>query len=135
MKIRTDFVSNSSSTSFILVLDADWSEATLGELMGIPEESPLRPVVRDLYYTMNARATPVRDYYKKAHDEADLVDRVGKDFSSEVAARVQDAIGRGANVLVGTLTSDGDRTESFFCMESFELQTDDAYLNSLNCSW
>lgn len=135
MKVRTDFVSNSSSTSFILILKGDWSVDRLGQLMGIPRDSALWPIVEGLFAAIRLDGAPIEKHYDEAKSPEAIVKEVEEDFSKEVAVRVQAALQAGQRVVVGKLGSDGPATEAFLCTESFELDDGGLYLNGLCCSW
>ena len=49
MKIKLDFVSNSSSTSFVYISSGELSEATFLEAAGVGAESPVSELFRQMY--------------------------------------------------------------------------------------
>jgi len=140
MKIRSDFVTNSSSTAFVLVKKQDLTLEGIRELLGIAVDSPLDPIAQVLFERL--------DRYGEQIDEgvADLAQHqtdakngtrhfLETNFSSEVASKVQAAKESGASVLMGQFSSDIDEIECFLCCESFELENDNYYLNAIECSW
>lgn len=135
MKLRTDFVSNSSSTSFILILKDDWSIERLGKLMGIPSGSALWPIVNGLFDAIQLdQAAPATFYGTEDTPEA-IAKEIESDFSVGIANRVRAALHAGQRVMMGRLRSDGPATEAFLCTESFELDDGGLYLNGLRCYW
>ena len=76
------------------------------------------------------------DYGKKVTDESQLIqDKKYPDFTPEVIDRAKRALVKGENVVIGRLDSDGDAEESFLCMQIFEIESNDFYINAFNNYW
>jgi len=138
MKVRADFVTNSSATAFILIKRADLSPEGVRRLMGMHNDSPLAPIADVLSERLEEYGRPIDDVVRdtvKRHGASDTETYLKENVSEEVARKVAAAKEAGHSVEMGWLSSDVDEVESFLCCESFELENDDYYLNAVACYW
>jgi hypothetical protein len=130
MKIRRDYVTNSSSTSYIIICDGEFTKDNLSEFMGVQRHSPLYPLVNSLYDAIiNGRQSA-----QSANKES-LEDFFLDGPSPELWERVIRAQRQGRQVWVGSLSSEETPAESLFCCSAFEWENDKMYINALNCVW
>lgn len=127
MKIKMDFITNSSSTSFILIYGTEFGLDEFLELVGMKKESDFGFLFARLYQELWEKKEPIRETY----DDNMIKER----FSEEVLNRILEAEKEGKKVFVGTLSSENDEIESFFCTDSFIIENDTFYLNAINCIW
>ena len=132
MKIGNGFVTNSSSTSFVILSKDGLSKEKFLKAFGVSEESLLVDMYNNLYKAVNNNITEVpsglniRDYLKeedvKINDPEDI---------DEIERRYL----QGEKVFVGKLNDsgiDGGMAEAFFAHESFVVIGDDFYINARN---
>lgn len=123
MKIRTDFVTNSSSTSFVLISAGNFTEEDFFNLVGIKNNSPLLPIFKRLYTVLSNKMTEL-------HRPENFS---GNDYLKE---KITKSMREGKRVYFGKLSSDdGDSIEAYFCTDSFEIENDKLYFNGTECVW
>ena len=136
MKIRTDFVTNSSSTSFVVITSDGFDEPSFLKLMGVKKRSPFAPLFEALFYHIKNSMNPLDEYINKQRSGEDSwQELIQEEFSQEVVERIVDAKNKGKKIYIGKLDSDGDLIESYFCTDSFEVENKDIYFNALKCIW
>lgn len=129
MKIRSDFVTNSSSTVFVLIARSELTRDGIRRLVGIRPNSPLEPVADRLFELLESSG---RSASTVEQAETELAE---EDFVQVMGERVKVAMAAGHEVRIGTLTSEEGEIESLLCCDSFELENDEYYLNALRCVW
>ncbi|MBI5569626.1 MAG: hypothetical protein HY914_06735 [Desulfomonile tiedjei] len=136
MKIRTDYVTNSSSTSYIVICDGQFTRAKLSKMMGIPKKSPLSPLVDALYDCIRQTGEPAELAWREDPRYGDSLETFLKGrFSHKVWERAVEAQQEGKRIWVGSLSSEETAVETLFCCDSFEWENDEMYINALNCVW
>ena len=133
MKIKLDFVSNSSSTSFVYISNEELSEEAFLQAAGVEPDSP----VADLFCQMHSEIRHSIGCYGEKLTSKEAVDELagGHEFTPDVIEKMKDAIDRGVNVVTATLSSDGPLAESALCMAIFEIVSDRFYINAYNNYW
>ena len=135
MKIRSDFVTNSSSTAFVLIKRTALTKEGMRTLLGIDDESPLTAIADALSEKLDEYGYPIEERVGSYYDDPDTDSFLRRKMSDVVADKVRQAQKQGHKVLMGTLSSDVDEIETFLACDSFELENDDYYLNAIECSW
>jgi len=133
MKVKFDFVSNSSSTSFVYISDEELSEEVFLEAAGVDGDGP----VGDLFRQMHSEiSNAIRQSGKQVTTKEAADSLAGSyEFTPEVIEKMKDAIEQEKNVITSTLDSDGPLAESLLCMAMFEIESDHFYINAYNNYW
>lgn len=137
MKIRKGFVTNSSSTSFIISLKEEYSKDNFMSVIGADGDSPMNKIFEDLFQAIEDNKQniieAVKSYDKEIGVETFLLE---KGFSKDTVEVVEKLLLEGQEVYFGRLSSDGETAaEIFFCCESFILCDDNIYFNGNIGGW
>lgn len=125
MKIRNGFVTNSSSTNFIIISKEEITEDFLFDKLGFKKDSPFASMGWELCYNLLYRP-----------DEKLLnYDDIAKDFGVKTAQKWNKLTQKGFYSIRGCANSDEETLTSFFAMDSFEINEQNFYLNGKNCIW
>ena len=127
-----DFVSNSSSTSFIYISSGEFNENSFYDAVGVSKDSPIFTLFERMYNVLNDSINSG----KKVTDKSQLIqDKNYPNFTPEVIDCAKRALAEGKHVVLGGLDSDGNAEESFLCMEIFEIESNDFYINAFDNYW
>lgn len=132
MKIKMDFVSNSSSTSFIYISHKVFNEDTFFEAVGVDKSSPMYDFFRDLYHSLESAIASGKEITDKNEISSE---GNHPDFTPEVVERVRSAIAQGKKVVLGNFSSEVDMAETILCTELFEIESNDFYINAYDNYW
>ncbi|MBB2684875.1 hypothetical protein N2597_29065 (plasmid) [Rhizobium sophoriradicis] len=132
MKIKMDFVSNSSSTSFVYIAKEMLSKGDFLEAAGVAKDSPVAPLFEDMFRQL--RSSIESGTTLGSVEEVDAL--TGRhDFTPEVLERMRHALKQGKTVTTGKLSSEECLAESVLCMEIFEIESEGFYLNAYDNYW
>ncbi|MCB0479547.1 MAG: hypothetical protein KDC84_15375 [Crocinitomicaceae bacterium] len=140
MKIRYDFVTNSSSTSFIIISDGEFNLKKFIDAVGIEKESPFIDLYKDLFESFKYSMSPAREYYEQCNSSREystFEDFVKSWFwyGKELLPKILDAESQGKQVFLGGLRSDNGEIEGFFCTDEFIIEADGLHIDARENGW
>ena len=137
MRIRAGFVSNSSSTSFLIITDGDLTLERFLKLVGVLPGSPMRHIFEMLFEAIKSNTWAQVDFSKGSDGGGlqNFKNQKKMNLSEKMLEKIEEAKTRGLKVAYGELSSEENPVETYFCIESFELEGNGIYLNALEATW
>lgn len=130
MKIRTGFITNSSSTNFLIISKEELTEDYLFEKLGFVKGSPLERQGRQLCEDILGAL----DYGLRYYDyETPSYETIEKVFGGRSAGVFRQR--KGYHTYWGYTSSDDAPITQFFTTDSFEIEDKDFYVNARACIW
>jgi hypothetical protein len=132
MKVKMDFVSNSSSTSFVYISREMLTEQNFLKAAGIATDSPLAGFFSEMYHELHASISG-GNRLRSVRDVESLDDR--HSFTPEVLEKMKQAIEEGKLVITSTLRSEAALVESILCTEIFQIESEEFFINGYDNYW
>ena len=139
MKIKLDFVTNSSSTCFVVILKkgAKFTKEDFMHSVGVSKKSPVYSIFEELFTMIESNmgdfdAGVDQHRWNKTKQWNKFIEDV---FSADLVKRISAARENAAPIYFGTLSSDNTPIESFFCCDSFKIEGNSFYIDASNSSW
>lgn len=134
MRIRAGFVTNSSSTSFLIISRDELEEGAFLELMGVDSDSPVAGLFRELFCDVIGASQYIDlSQVDRRTSPSDWFD--DNRLSATMITRLEAAADQGLKAYFGYLSSDNNPVQTFFCTDAFEVENEQIYFNYLECAW
>lgn len=132
MKIRNGFVTNSSSTSFIIMTKEKLTPEYLAEKLGIKKDSLNYSEVLDLCSQIVKDGKDGFYHHRFEDTNKKLVEEI---FGKKTANKYEKLLKKGYNLYSGSLSSEVDDFQSILCVDSFIIDNKDFYMDASCCVW
>lgn len=132
MKIRDGFVTNSSSTNFMIICKEELTADYLEKKLGFKNNSFIRAIAKDWVYQIISGTN--RGVRRFEIDEINY-ENVLKIFGEKSAKKYRELTEKGFHTYMGYTSSDDDCFSSFMTMDSFIIDEKDFYMDGKNCAW
>lgn len=132
MKIRVGYITNSSSTNFMIMLKNELTAEYLYKKLGFKKNSVVKRQAEELCRDIiDGTCNGLRWLNFDEMNE----DNVKEVFGEKAARIYREKKNNGFFAYMGHTESDDGPFTSFFTTDSFEIDEKDFYLNARNCVW
>lgn len=132
MKIKVDFVSNSSSTSFVYIARDMLSKQDFMTAVGVSEDSPVYSLFEEMFHELKERIE--RGKTLTSMDDIDNLDNRER-ITGDVIGRMKRALEEGQTIRIGSFSSENNLAEMTLCTEIFEIESDRFFINAYENYW
>lgn len=132
LKVRMGFITNSSSTNFLIISKRELTEKFIFDQLGFRENTPLSNMGHDLCEYIVKNADMNLRYYDYVVPTYENIKEV---FGPKSAEKFKEKSEKGFYTYWGYTSSDDGGIESFFTTDSFEIDNADLYINARACVW
>ena len=130
MKIRTGFITNSSSTNFLIISKDELTEEFLFKKLGFVKGGLLEEQGRELCRVLMYATSGGIRYHDYPVPSYDAIREVFGEKAAEMFKKR-----KGHHVAWGYTSSDEEPIVQFFTTDSFEIEEKDFYVNGRACVW
>lgn len=130
MKIRTGYITNSSSTNFMIISKQELTPDFLYKKLGFKEDSLIKEQAMELCCDIvDGTRNGLRWFDFEETNEENIKDA----FGYKAAQIYKKNNKKGFFTYVGHTGTDSETLTCFFTLDSFEIDEKDFYLNARNC--
>lgn len=134
MKIKSDFVTNSSSTSFVVMTKGELTLHAFLKAVGVSQDSMFLGLFVKLFILFKNDLNSL-EYTAKQYECSSVEEYMEKYFSNDTQARILQAKEKGFDIYVGELHSDNDEIETLFCCDAFVIEGDKLIIDATDDAW
>lgn len=127
-----DFVSNSSSTSFVYIARDMLSRDDFLTAAGVDPNSPVAPLFESMFAELKSQID--RGTVLTRVEELDTLEN-RQQYTPEVLDRMKQGIADGETVTVGHFSSENNLAEMTLCTEIFEIKSEGFFINAYDNYW
>lgn len=132
MKIKMDFVSNSSSTSFVYIARDMLSRDDFLAAAGVGPDSPVAPLFDSMFAELKTQID--RGTVLTRVEEVDTPEH-RQLYTPAVLDRMKRGIEDGETVTIGHFSSESNLAELTLCTEIFEIESERFFINAYDNYW
>lgn len=130
MKIRMGFITNSSSTNFLIISKEELTEDYLFKKLGFVKGGILEKQGHELCENIMHAINGGLRYHDYEEPNYEQIKEVFGDKSAKLFSK-----NKGYHAYWGYTSSDEEPITQFFTTDSFEIEDKDFYLNGRSCVW
>lgn len=132
MKIKMDFVSNSSSTSFVYIARDMLLRDDFLSAAGVDPNSPVAPLFEAMFAELKTQID--RGTVLTRVEDVDTTENRER-FTPAVLDRIKQGILNGQTVTIGRFSSENNLAEMTLCTEIFEIESERFFINAYDNYW